>query len=85
MLELSDLFFLKNNGRTLVYHNVVSDYHTLGMWYGREPEWALHPLSSVKSGYLPRCPCGIECLQNVYLLWAASEPGTGEAIPSDAR
>ena len=44
----------------------------------------LHPLSSVKSGYLPRCLCGVECLQNVHLLWAAREPGTGGAIPSDS-
>ncbi len=32
----------ENNGRTLVYHNVVSDYHTLGMWYGRKLEIRLN-------------------------------------------
>ena len=28
----------ENRGRTMVYHNVVSDYRTLGMWYGQELE-----------------------------------------------
>ena len=32
----------ENRGRTLVYHNVVSDYRELGMWYGREFEIRLN-------------------------------------------